>query len=52
MKVVICTYGHANMHISCVVMVNIVISNPAEIDKFVCPKLKVKVIHFVICSIE
>ena len=40
------------MHISRVVMVNIVIPNPAERDKFVCPNLKVKVIQFVNCSIE
>ena len=38
MKVVICTYGHANMHISLVLKVNIVISNPADTDKFICPK--------------
>ena len=38
MKVLICTYGHANMYISRVVTVNIAISNPVETDKFVCPK--------------
>ena len=38
MKVVICTYGLANMHISRAVMVNIVIPNPAETGKFVFPK--------------
>ena len=48
---VFCTYGNANMHISRVVMVNIVFLNAVETDKFVRSKWWTG-FHYIICSIE